>query len=74
MDRPPIEIILDRIEWTPDDPPDDNPDGLPTVTHHGILKIGDVSLRVYQLSDGNRVIDGEDFEAFFAGMPGVEEG
>lgn len=40
-------------------------DTLPHVTHSGFLKIGSIELRVYQLSDGNRVIDGQDLIDFF---------
>lgn len=59
-----IDVLLDRIDWTPvDRSPQDG--SLPHVTHEGILNIGpDVSLTVYQLSDGQRVIDQDDFERY----------
>jgi hypothetical protein len=43
------------------------PDNIPFVTHEGILKIGDVELKVYQLNTGQRVINSESFAALFGG-------
>ncbi len=45
---------------------------LPTAISEGTLKIGDHVLRVYQLSDGRRVIDREDVVRFFLGAS-IEE-
>jgi len=41
------------------------PNGLPYITHEGLLKIGDASLRCYVLSNGQRIFDKRDVEAFF---------
>lgn len=54
--------ILDAIPWEPvPRPPAPGEDGLPYVTHKGIMVIGDLRMRVYTLSDGQRIINGEDF-------------
>lgn len=58
----PIERMLDAVEWRVTGV---QPDGeLPYATHEGILYIGDVALRAYQLSDGQRVIDADDLTEF----------
>jgi hypothetical protein len=65
----PMTAILDSVDWTPVEPPgESNFAGLPTVTHQGVLTISGVAMRVYQLSDGKRVIAREDMERFFGGM------
>jgi hypothetical protein len=38
--------------------------GLPVVTHEGELQIGSLTLKVYQLSNGQRIIPEEDFKKF----------
>lgn len=40
-----------------------NDDGIPYVTHSGTLKFLGFNLRCYVLSDGRRIIDGEDMLA-----------
>lgn len=66
----PMDKLLDAVKWTPVEvcKPADNPDNLPTVTHEGILTIGDRKLRCYQLSSGQRIIDAKDLEDFFSGL------
>jgi hypothetical protein len=59
MGKSPIETMMDFVYWKP------VANNLPFVTHEGVLQIGDVSMRVYQLSDGRRVIPSEDIERFF---------
>lgn len=58
-----IEQALDRVTWTPCEPPETSGD-LPYITHAGVLHLGSVSLRVYQLSNGKRIIDAEDMATF----------
>ena len=41
-------------------------EALPRATHEGTLTIGDLVLRVYQLDNGERVIDAADVESFVA--------
>lgn len=62
-DKTPIDRFLDTIEWRAMETPS-NTDEL-HATHCGILEIAGVRLHVYQLSDGQRVIDADDMEKFF---------
>lgn len=38
------------------------PEDVPVATHSGILKLGDLELRVYKLDDGTTVIEAEDLK------------
>lgn len=68
MDKAPIEVLLDRVEWEAyESVPLPNSDRLPYVTHHGILDIGETKLQCYQLNTGQRVFDAEDVEGLFGG-------
>jgi hypothetical protein len=60
----PIDKILDRLDWEPTGDTEDG-DGIPIVTHKGVLNLGGLSLQVFQLSNGLRVIPEEDMEQFF---------
>jgi hypothetical protein len=66
--------MLDDILKPVDAPPEHvgNPDGLPWVTHAGVLRLGGVELRCYQLSDGRRVFDGEDVARQLGGLSDEE--
>lgn len=59
--------ILDGLHWEPVAQAP-SPDGLPTVTHEGILEIGTHKLRCYRLDDGRAIINADDFREFFGGM------
>lgn len=66
--RTPMDAMLDGLEWTALPRDNEEPwDGvLPYATHEGVLRMpGCPPLRVYQLSDGSRVIDAADLETFF---------
>ncbi len=39
---------------------------IPTVTHSGVMRIGDLDLTVHVLSDGMRIIDEESMQRFLA--------
>lgn len=56
--------IFDATQWTALPPKAPDPSGFPHATHSGELRIGDAVLRCYQLSDGRRVIDGDDVVRF----------
>jgi hypothetical protein len=59
--------MLDGLEWRE---LKGTPEGdLPYATHEGILAIGEYKMRVYQLNDGRRVINGEDIAGFFGFFP-----
>lgn len=60
----PVETMLSQIQWRPMEAPTTT-GVLPYATHEGILTIGDASLRVFQLSDGKRIIDADDMAEFF---------
>lgn len=64
--RTPMEIMLDRIAWEEVPEPADDSDGIPYATHKGVLRLGDVELRCYVLSNGKRVFNGDDIERLFA--------
>lgn len=70
----PIERLIDAVEMTPldcDMPPVD--DGIPYVTHEGVLSIGGCELKVYRLNTGERFFDAESVERFFGGLDVGEE-
>lgn len=59
----PIEELLSNVDFKPCDPPRDNPDGLPYMTHTGVLKIGDnIELPCAVLSNGQRIFYGDSIE------------
>lgn len=54
--KSPIEIMLDKVDFTPTEP-SNVIEGLPYVTHQGVLKIGDeLEILVCQLNTGERII------------------
>ncbi len=68
--KSPTDQLLDQVEWKPVIEPtksDDNGNpepvnDLPFVTHEGILKLGEIELKVVQLSDGRRVFPAAELE------------
>lgn len=76
--KSPIDMMLDGVQWRPI-PQELRPgthDGLPVATHKGELKLalpgarGELSLPVYQLSDGRRVISEEGVQKFLRWLAG----
>lgn len=65
MAKTPIEIMLDAIEWKSIEREGNIEGDLPYATHEGVLVIGGMSLRVYQLNTGERVIEEDDLVKFF---------
>lgn len=66
-----IEMMLDGVKWTKVDDSKQfgtHDDDIPYTTHEGVLVIGDLSVHVYQLSNGQRVIDSEDILALIGGL------
>lgn len=59
--------ILDGLDWqqVPHAP---SGDGLPTVTHEGVLEIAGHRLRCFRLDDGRAIIHADDFHEFFGDM------
>ena len=70
--RAPIQILLDAVEW--EELPKQETSGLPHATHRGVLRIVDTPLRVYQLSDGQRIFDADDLLGFFGGLTARRRG
>ena len=60
----PADRLLAQVELTPYEIVGDPPAEL-YATHEGVLNIGEAQLRVYQLSDGRRVLDAEDIHRVF---------
>lgn len=66
--KPSAEHLFAAATWVPVDEPCLDPEGLlPHVTHNGVLRVGEVELHCYQLSDGRRVFDKDDVDALFGG-------
>jgi len=64
----PIEQLMNTVKWVEVETANaDSRDELPYVTHEGTLVIFNAPLKVFQLSDGQRVIDADDMEKFFSG-------
>jgi hypothetical protein len=65
MNKRPIDIMLDQVEYRKLPEPTIIPD-IPYATHEGVLTLGEgVTFKVYQLNDNRRVIDAEDVHKFF---------
>jgi hypothetical protein len=64
MAKTPIEAILDKIEYKPTGRTEGQ-EGLPYVTHEGILRLGEAELTVYVLNTGERIIPEEEIVKFF---------
>lgn len=67
MSKPPIERMLDTVDWKPiihryDIIPDT---GIPYATHTGVLRIGDIELECVVLNTGERLFTEESLRRFF---------
>ena len=66
MSKTPIEILLDRVEWTAAEPLEDlSKAAMPYATHEGVLEIFGHKLRCYRLNTGQAVFNADDVEGFF---------
>lgn len=74
MDKPPIEMMLDGVQWKEivAHPQHSEDDGLPIATHEGVFEMADFSMRCYRLSNGQAVFNADDFKAFLRGFFGEE--
>jgi hypothetical protein len=61
----PIDKLLDQLHWTEVKRPRDPRGTLPFATHEAVLEIDGHKLRVYQLDNGQRMIDADDAAAYF---------
>ncbi len=67
MSKSQIEVILDKLEYTPTGA-QPNKEGLPYVTHEGVLQIGDTSIKVCVLNTGQRIIPTDELERILGGI------
>lgn len=67
-EKTPVERLLDNVVWKPVSAPGPGTNSLPFVTHEGVLDIPAVGmkLRVFQLSDGRRIFDHDEFMAWLS--------
>jgi len=68
--KAPIDQLLDTVQWeVVEGPLPDNPDGLPHITHKGVLNLGGIELPCAVLSDGQRIFYGELIDEMMANLP-----
>jgi len=58
--------MLDAVKFTEIQRDEHPTDGTLYATHEGVLAIGTFRFKVYQLNNGERVLDAKDVEQFFA--------
>ena len=66
-----MNALLNNVEWKKIvcAEPDEMPAGdIPFTTHEGVLRIKDIEIPVYQLSDGTRIIPEEALIKLFGGV------
>ncbi len=64
----PIEKLLNDVEWKETGEASSGSDRHPVATHRGILRIADIELIVYQLSDGSRIFPTEEMDKLFQAL------
>ena len=62
--KTPIEKMLDELDYKPTNSTP-NKEGLPYVTHEGKMQIGDMTITVFVLNTGQRIIPADELEKFF---------
>lgn len=65
MDMQAFNAALDLLEWHPLDTVEPEDSDLPYAVSSAVLYVGEFPLKVFHLSNGERVIDADDFTAFF---------
>ena len=69
MSKTPIEALLEQVDWKPTGGAAEHQESdLPYATHEGIVKIGDMELRCYQLNTGQVILNADDVHKFFGGV------
>jgi hypothetical protein len=61
MAKTPIEAILDSLEYVPTNA-QPNEEGIPYVTHEGVLQLGEISIKVCVLNTGKRIIPEDEWK------------
>ncbi|GAC1610283.1 MAG: hypothetical protein NVS3B3_18650 [Aquirhabdus sp.] len=65
----PVEKILEGVNWEKVSCESKvRKDGLPWVTHQGVLEIMGFTLRCYRLCDGRAIINADDMNNLFGGI------
>jgi hypothetical protein len=59
-----VNYLIDSV-CTPNEKPDNLKEGQLWATHSGVLDIEGFKMKCYVLSDGTRIFDKDDVEAFF---------
>lgn len=72
MAKTPFEVLMDGAEWRELPEPSASAASQLHATHEGILRIGGKELLVYQMSDGQRMIEEASMLNFF-GAESTEE-
>lgn len=65
MSKPPIELMLDGVQWVENTFPPNHEENIPWATHEGVLEILGTKLRCYRLSTGQAVFNADDINALF---------
>lgn len=65
--------LLDFVEWEPVPAPE-NPDGLPYLTHRGVLNLPGIELQCGVLSTGERIFYGPVIDAMVEGLRELDAG
>lgn len=60
----PVERLVDSVV-KPVENPTPSKSGLSHITHEGLFVMGDIQMKCYILSNGERVFDADDFEKHF---------
>ena len=72
MAKTPIDTLFDGVKWVPTGLTESESD-LPVATHEGILHLFDRDFRVYELSNGMRIIHADDLIDFMHEIGLLEE-
>ncbi len=61
----PIETMLDTVDFKPVEAPTVIDPNIPYVTHAGVLRIGEIEIEAFVLSNGQRIITEEGIKKVF---------
>jgi hypothetical protein len=68
MSRTPIDRALDALEWSPLPVVGEMPEHDVYAEFEAVLVIAGMNIRVYHLTNGERVLHADDMELFFGAM------
>lgn len=64
--------IMQNVVWEVCDPPKETKNGIPYVTHEGVLEMMGKRMRCFRLSNGEAVFEAEDFKEFVRDVLGID--